>query len=165
MRQASHFGLSSTPHDFPVLRTHLHARSSYMPPSIKSTTDSRSSHRQAHHDHDEQQRSEPSRSRPLLPMTTRLWHYCLSNLNFYRIHLLLFCLVPLVMAAIMLASNGEYPVKYSKYTSFERQVFSPICSATAKPVRTRHIKITLTITSIDNSIQSMRYSIAFLRLP
>ena len=45
---------------------------------------------------------------------SRLWNYALSNLNFYRIHLLLFCIIPVVMAAIMFASNGEIPVSYGE---------------------------------------------------
>jgi hypothetical protein len=38
--------------------------------------------------------------------------YCTHNLNFYRIHLLTFCIVPTLMAAVLYASNGAYPVSY-----------------------------------------------------
>lgn len=41
-------------------------------------------------------------------------HYAARNLNFYRIHLLVFCLSPLVISAIMFASNGHYRVSYGE---------------------------------------------------
>ncbi|KAF8320327.1 TrkH-domain-containing protein [Clavulina sp. PMI_390] len=38
--------------------------------------------------------------------------YIWMNLNFYRIHLITFCLIPVISAAIMYACNGMYPTKY-----------------------------------------------------
>ncbi|KDQ20082.1 hypothetical protein BOTBODRAFT_125633 [Botryobasidium botryosum FD-172 SS1] len=42
----------------------------------------------------------------------RLWHYTYHSLNFYRIHIIFFCVTPLIFSAIFYASNGETHIKY-----------------------------------------------------
>ncbi|KAI0785108.1 cation transport protein-domain-containing protein [Abortiporus biennis] len=41
-----------------------------------------------------------------------MWNYIKRNSNFYRIHLLLFIITPLIFATIFWASNGEYKIHF-----------------------------------------------------
>ncbi|KAF8342643.1 cation transport protein-domain-containing protein [Cantharellus anzutake] len=40
------------------------------------------------------------------------WLYSRSSLNFYRVHIIVFTVTPLIFSAIMYGSNGRYPVSY-----------------------------------------------------
>lgn len=57
----------------------------------------------------------PLPPRFLQPKTllSRSWIYIEQNLNFYRVHLIVFTLTPLIFSAIMYASNGRYHIDYT----------------------------------------------------
>ncbi|KAI6046353.1 cation transport protein-domain-containing protein [Pisolithus marmoratus] len=44
--------------------------------------------------------------------TTNLWRRIRENLNFFRVHLLLFTFIPLLASVVLYASNGKYPISY-----------------------------------------------------